>query len=123
TVANDTVASRSDDPPKPSVRQKESNDSETRPLDGEEAKSLSEEVNLSALPTLSESERLRLDLPKLKINMVGLSTKRQPHPSALINLNKVYVGENIPNTDARLIAVELRGVGIEINGRRYFLPK
>ncbi|MFA6243064.1 MAG: hypothetical protein WC655_19155 [Candidatus Hydrogenedentales bacterium] len=96
---------------------------EVAPLDGEGAKDLSETINLSALPTLSESERLRLDLPKLNINIVGLPTKRQPHPSALINLNKVYVGENIPNTDARLIAVELRGVGIEVSGRRYFLPK
>lgn len=108
---------------KPKSTPLEKDDTQDRPLDGEEAKNLSQEVNLSALPTLSESERLRLDLPKLKINIVGLPTKRQPHPSALINLNKVYVGENIPNTDARLIAVELRGVGIEVNGRKYFLPK
>jgi hypothetical protein len=81
------------------------------------------DINFNALPMLSESERLRLGLPKLKINLVGLPSKRQPHPSALINLNKVYVGEIIPNTDAKLIGVDLHGIAIQVNGRDYFLPK
>ncbi len=81
------------------------------------------EVNLNTLPMLSESERIRLGLPKLKINMVGLTNDRNPRPSALINFQKVYVGEYIKDTNARLIKVELRGVGIEVAGHRYFLEK
>ncbi len=119
----ETPAPQPVEEPQKSRIAKDRAEDDVAPLDGQGAKDLSETINLSALPTLSESERLRLDLPKLNINIVGLPTKRQPHPSALINLNKVYVGENIPNTDARLIAVELRGVGIEVSGRRYFLPK
>jgi hypothetical protein len=81
------------------------------------------EVDLRTLPMLSESERFRLGLPPLKINIVGLPTKRQPRPSALINFEKVYLGEYIKNTNARLIAVELHGVGIEVAGHRYFMEK
>lgn len=81
------------------------------------------EVNLNTLPMLSETERVRLGLPKLKINMVGLTNDRNPRPSALINFHKVYVGEYINDTKARLIKVELRGVGIEVAGHRYFLEK
>jgi hypothetical protein len=81
------------------------------------------EVDLRTLPMMSESERIRLGLPPLKINIVGLPTKRQPRPSALINFEKVYLGEYIKNTNARLIAVELHGVGIEVAGHRYFLEK
>ncbi len=81
------------------------------------------EVDLDTLPVLSESERVRLGLPRMKINIVGLPTKRQPRPSALINFEKVYLGEYIKNTNARLIAVELHGVGIEVAGHRYFMEK
>jgi hypothetical protein len=81
------------------------------------------EVDLRTLPMLSESERIRLGLPPLKINIVGLPTKRQPRPSALINFEKVYLGEYIKNTNARLIAVELHGVGIEVAGHRYLMEK
>lgn len=81
------------------------------------------DIDLNVLPILSESERVRLGLPPLKVNIVGLPTKRQPRPSALINYEKVYVGEYISNTNARLVDVELRGVGLSVGGQLYFLPK
>lgn len=81
------------------------------------------DIDLDTLPVLSESERVRLGLPRMKINIVGLPTKRQPRPSALINFEKVYLGEYIKNSNARLIAVELHGVGIEVAGHRYFMEK
>ena len=81
------------------------------------------DVDLNVLPVLSESERVRLGLPPLQVNIVGLPTKRQPRPSALINYEKVYVGEFISNTNARLVDVELRGVGLNVGGQLYFLPK
>jgi hypothetical protein len=77
------------------------------------------DVDLNSLPVLTETERIRLGLPHIKINIVGLPTKNQPHPSALINMYRVYVGEEIPGTNATLVAVELRGIGIEVDGQAY----
>lgn len=81
------------------------------------------DLDLNVLPILSESERVRLGLPPMQVNIVGLPTKRQPRPSALINYEKVYLGEYISNTNARLVDVELRGVGLSVGGQLYFLPK
>jgi hypothetical protein len=77
---------------------------------------------LSILPVLTNSQREDLGLPELTINFVGMPTKRQPRPSALINLQKVYVGERIPGTSARLIGVEMHGIGIEVSGQQFFVP-
>ena len=40
----------------------------------------------------------------------------QPEGLAIINLKKVYVGEMIPGTNARLLAVHARMIAIEIEG-------
>ncbi|NUM55500.1 MAG: hypothetical protein HUU46_17770 [Candidatus Hydrogenedentes bacterium] len=81
------------------------------------------ETDVEKLPILSESVRVRLGLPALKINIVGIPNNRNPRASALINMQKVYVGENIPGTSARLMDVSLRGVALDINGQRYFLSR
>jgi hypothetical protein len=79
-------------------------------------------VDLSTLPVLTNSQRDTLGIPELTINFVGMPTKRQPRPSALINLKKVYVGERIPDTNAILIGVEMHGIGIEARGQQFFVP-
>ena len=79
-------------------------------------------ADLSLLPVLTNSQRTELGIPELTINFVGMPTKRQPRPSALINLKKVYVGERIPGTNARLIGVEMHGIAIEANGQQFFVP-
>jgi hypothetical protein len=81
------------------------------------------DIDLSTLAILTETERVRLGLPVLKINIVGMPSKQNPRAAALINMQKVYVGEYIPNTNARLIGIELRGVGIEVEGRRYYVSR
>lgn len=80
-------------------------------------------TDIDKLPVLSEAERVRLGLPPLTINIVGIPNSRNPRASALINMQKVYVGENIPGTSARLMDVGLRGVCVDVNGQRYFLPR
>jgi hypothetical protein len=87
----------------------------------EAAKSAEDEID--KLPILSESVRVRLGLPALKINIVGIPNNRNPRASALINMQKVFQGETIPGTSARLMAVDLRGVVLDVNGQRYFLPR
>ena len=42
--------------------------------------------------------------------------KARPYASAIINLQPVQVGEKIPGSDAVLIGVESRAIGIEIEG-------
>lgn len=81
------------------------------------------EDDIDKLPILSESVRVRLGLPALKINIVGIPNNRNPRASALINMQKVFQGETIPGTSARLMAVDLRGVVLDVNGQRYFLPR
>lgn len=90
--------------------------------DAEPAKA-SVETDMEKQPILSEAVRVRLGLPPLKINIVGIPNERNPRASALINMQKVYVGENIPGTSARLMDVSLRGVSVDINGQRYFLSR
>ena len=82
-----------------------------------------ENVPLEKLPLLTESERVRLGLPPIKINIVGMPNGRTTRASALINMQKVYVGENIPDTDARLFDVDLHGIGLEVRGKRYYYSK
>lgn len=76
----------------------------------------------AVLPILTPSEQERLGLPRLKVNFVSQASSTRPHPYALINYNKVYLGEPVPNTNARIIGVSVQGVGIDVDGRRYFVP-
>jgi len=66
---------------------------------------------------LRESDRRRLGLTKFQLNMLIPANESRPHASAIINLNKVYLGETIPRTNAKLVAVDgLEGVVIELQG-------
>lgn len=80
-------------------------------------------VDITGFPRLSNSDKARLGLDDLKLNVLREATDTRPEALAIINLNKVYVGENIPGTDARLIAVTRHGIGIEMRrtGDRYYV--
>ncbi|MCC6696669.1 MAG: hypothetical protein IT365_13650 [Candidatus Hydrogenedentes bacterium] len=82
-----------------------------------------------ALYTLSESERIREGLPKPQINVLVPPSDQNPRGYALINSEKVYVGDRIPETgDAPTQAnskeivlkdVDLDGIIVERDGRGY----
>jgi hypothetical protein len=77
------------------------------------------DIDYSKLPVLTQAIRKKLDLDELRINMLRPVDKTRPYASALINLNTVYVGEAIPRTRARLVAVdELKGIVIEFDGSK-----
>jgi hypothetical protein len=80
-------------------------------------------VDIASLPRLSSSDRTRLGLDELKLNVLREATETRPEALAIINLNKVYIGEEIPGTDARLIGVARHGIGIEMRrtGDRYYV--
>jgi hypothetical protein len=75
-----------------------------------------ERVNLTSLPSLSESDKARYGLRDIKVNMTRPASKTRPYASAIINLQPVQVGERIPGSRAILIGVETRAIGIEIEG-------
>jgi len=84
---------------------------------------IEEEVDILSLPELTVSDKARLGLPDITVNVVGRPSRYRPQPSAMINFNRVLLNDYIPGTDARLIGVSVHGIGIEIGGARYFVPK
>ena len=78
-------------------------------------------LDVFSLPVLKESDKARFGLTNLRVNMVRPAGKNAPYASAVINLRPVYVGERIPNTSATLVAVEERGIAIEVgdSGERF----
>lgn len=82
-------------------------------------------MDIDSLPRLSANDRSRYGLDNLRLNVLRAADRDQPEGMAIINLKKVYVGEIIPGTRARLIAVEATGIGIEIEDtrERYRIPR
>ncbi len=82
-----------------------------------------DQVDIRTLPLLRGSERAQYGLQNLRLNVLREASEDRPNGLAIINLNKVYVGEIIPGTRARLIAVESHGIGIEMidSRERYYV--
>jgi len=80
--------------------------------------------DLKALPELRSTDRMRHGLEAMRINFLRESAPQRPAAMAVINLNKIHIGEVIPGTTARLVAVERHGIGIEITstGDRFYVP-
>lgn len=80
-------------------------------------------VDLLTLPVLKESDKERLGLGDIRINMVRPANRAHPYASAIINLQPVHIGEHIPDTAAVLIGVDTRAVAIEIrsSGERFHI--
>ncbi len=91
------------------------------------ARSVVGTVNVNKLPRLSVQEQEELNLDSLRLNVLRPADKTQPDALAIINLKKVYVGEMIPGTPARLIAVDAGAIGIEIDTggaqKRFRIPR
>lgn len=77
----------------------------------------------SSLPLMNETDRRRFGLSGTKINMVRPVTDANPYASVIINLVPVQVGEVIPNSRVRVIAVYIDGIVVETvaEGERYFM--
>lgn len=89
-----------------------------------EAKDVAPVGNLKELPVLRTSDRISYGLENMRVNFLREATPSRPTAMAVINLNKIHIGEVIPNTKARLIAVERGGIGIEMadTGKRFYVP-
>ncbi len=84
-----------------------------------------ETVDMTRLPVLRTSDRARLGLEDMKLNVLREAGPKNPHGLAIINLVKVYVGEMIPGTSVRLLDVKTHGIAIEVvgTGERYYVPR
>ncbi len=79
-------------------------------------KKQSRPLDLMSLPVLRASDKAQYGLEGVRVNMVRPASKTRTYASAIINLEPVQVGEKIPGSDAILIGVESRSIGIEIEG-------
>lgn len=81
--------------------------------------------DIRTLPMLSRSERAQYRLEGLTINMLNEANATRPLGNALINLEKIFIGETLPGSNATLIDVKSHGIAIEImsSGQRYYLPR
>jgi hypothetical protein len=82
-------------------------------------------VPLESLPVLRDRDRRRLGLDSMRINVLRAKGPRRPNPVAIINLSKVYIGDLIPNTRAKLIGIRMNGIGIAMQGsnERFFVEQ
>ncbi len=76
--------------------------------------------NFEWFPQLTAEERERYGIPEIK-HYIYSPRYRNRRPAAFVNNTTVYVGSYLPNTNARIIAAGASGLGIEIDGKRYFL--
>ena len=82
-------------------------------------------VVIEELPILRAADVTRLGLDDITINLLRPPGDRRPIGLAIINLDKVYVGDKIPGTSARLIGVSIEGIAVEstTSGAQYFFEK
>jgi hypothetical protein len=73
-----------------------------------------EKLDVQSLPLLRPSERPRYGLEGVRMNMLRDISDTRPYGQAIINLDRVMVGDMIPNTDVRLIAIDERNNSIAI---------
>jgi hypothetical protein len=81
-----------------------------------------EPLDVARLPYLSEHARKDLGLPEIQVQFPRPNPPGESVASAVINWEPVRVGEYIGESDAVLIGVVHRGVGIEVRGQRFFIP-
>ena len=69
--------------------------------------------DIRKLPSLSASQRIRLGLDRIRINMLLEANPNRLTPSAVINLQKVFLGNEIPGTRVLLVDVQAHGIAVE----------
>ena len=81
--------------------------------------------DIRQLPMLSRSERSQYRLEDVRLNMLNVANANRPTANAIINMEKVFVGETLPGSNARLIDVQNHGIAVEIMStkQRYYIPQ
>lgn len=82
-------------------------------------------LEIRNLPMLSRTQRTQYRLEGIQLNMLNPAGPTRPLGNAFINLEKVFVGEFLPGSNAKLVDVTSHGIAIEIQstGQRYYIPR
>ncbi len=82
-------------------------------------------LEIRNLPMLSRTQRTQYRLEGIQLNMLNPAGPTRPLGNAFINLEKVFVGEFLPGSNAKLVDVASHGIAIEIQstGQRYYIPR
>ena len=96
---------------------------EERASDNARSLPLPADIRKLPLPTRNEREQYRID--NIALNMLNEANEYRPTGNAIINLEKVFVGETLPGSNAKLIDVQSHGIAIEIMStrQRYYIPR
>ncbi len=81
-------------------------------------------LSLTELPILTQGDWARYSEGPFMINMVHPKSDTNPYGHAVINVIKVYEGQNIPGTQFKLIGLDMDGIGVAVQGttKRFFIP-
>ncbi len=81
--------------------------------------------DIRSLPMLSRQDRGQYRLDGIQLNMLNEQGPTRPIGNAFINLEKVFIGEFLPGSNAKLIDVKSFGVAVEIQstGQRFYIPR
>ncbi|MBI2424137.1 MAG: hypothetical protein HYV27_15000 [Candidatus Hydrogenedentes bacterium] len=81
--------------------------------------------DIRQLPRLPRGEYAKYGLEELTFNMIREENNDRGEAHAVINLVKVYIGERIPDSRVKLVAVRRHGVAIEVEqtGSRYYISR
>lgn len=81
--------------------------------------------DIRTLPMLSRNDRSHYNLENLSLNMLNEANAQRPTGNAIINLEKVFVGETLPGTNAKLVDVRSHGIAVEIlsSHQRFYIPR
>jgi hypothetical protein len=81
--------------------------------------------DIRSLPMLSRQDRGQYRLEGIQLNMLNEQGPTRPIGNAFINLEKVFIGEFLPGSNAKLIDVKSFGVAVEIQstGQRFYIPR
>jgi hypothetical protein len=120
------IAPEPEPAPEPAPAPEPTPEPEPAPADPEtmDTKDVAPVGDVKELPVLRTSDRISFGLENMRVNFLREATPNRPAAMAVINLNKIHIGEVIPGTKARLVAVEREGIGIEIteSGKRFYVP-
>ena len=80
--------------------------------------------SLVELPRLTYADRARYTDVPWRINMLNPQSDINPYGFAVINVVKVYEGQNISGTQFKLIGVDMDGIGVAVRGttKRFYIP-
>jgi hypothetical protein len=96
-----------------------------KPAKSEPRKSEPLPDDIRSLPMLSRTERAQYRLEDMSLNMLNEANAQRPTGNAIINLEKVFVGETLPGSNAKLVDVRSHGIAVEIlsTRQRYYIPR